>query len=95
MSVIRTRKNKENPHYGFLISWDPNQEKKGRVKGETEIAQKSISASYRHKKNAESLAQDEVGALAKKGIVRSLILISLILILELVVYLAWIKFGGL
>jgi len=48
--------------------------------------------SDRHAKRAESLAQAEAATINRKSIVRSLIRISLILILELVIYLAWSKF---
>jgi hypothetical protein len=93
MAANRTRKNKENPHYGFLVSWEPKQAEKSSVKGETKFDKSIVSASTSHGKNADSLAQDETKAISKKRIVRSIILISLILILELVIYLAWTKFG--
>lgn len=93
MAQVRTRKNKENPHYGFLVSWEPKASKDEAVKRESFNVSKNISASIRHKKNADSLAQEETSKVAKKGIVRSLIRISLILILELVIYLAWTKYG--
>jgi hypothetical protein len=67
------RKEKENPNYGFLVSWAPSE---ARVKRERKI---EPEANY---------AQISV----KKDIVRSLILVSLILAIELVVYLAWKKF---
>jgi len=73
VAIHRTRKNKENPNYGFLVSWAPNG---AHVKRE------------RHIDPEPKLAQISV----KKDIVRSLILVSLILILELVVYLAWSRF---
>lgn len=92
MTGVRIRKNKENPHYGFLVSWEPKREKKAHVKGETKFSTNDTSASIRHGKKADSLAQAEIGASVKKDVVRSLIIISLILILELVVYLAWNRF---
>lgn len=91
MAIQRTRKEKEKPHYGFLISWQPEANKKTSVNRESKIASIAPSASIRHRKNADSLAQEARSLDAKKSIVRSLIIISLILILELVVYLAWIK----
>jgi hypothetical protein len=63
------------------------------VKRESQSDTKNVSASISHKKNADSLAQAEAIKTAKKGIVRSLIRISLILIVELVIYLAWTKNG--
>jgi len=92
MAETRTRKNKENPHYGFLVSWEPKREKKAHVKGETKFDTNDMPASIRRGKKADSLAQAEAGASIKRDVVRSLIIISLILILELVVYLAWNRF---
>ena len=62
------------------------------VKGETKFEANSESASSKHAKKADSLAQAEATGTTKKAIIRSLIIISLILILELVIYLAWTKF---
>jgi hypothetical protein len=92
MSVNRTRKNKEKTHYGFLVSWNEKRPSGSRVKGETNIGNNLASASGNHRKNADSLAQAEATGTVKKDIIQSLIRISLILILELVVYLAWNKF---
>jgi hypothetical protein len=73
VAIKRTRKKKESPNYGFLVSWTP---------GEAHVK--------RERKNEiePKLAQISV----KKDIVRSLILVSLILTVELVVYLAWSRF---
>jgi hypothetical protein len=90
MAIHRTRKNKENPHYQFLYSWQPFQ---ANVKGESKEGKTFTLAAPRHGKKAESLAQEGGNLNIKKNIFRGLILISLILILELVVYLAWIKFS--
>ena len=92
MAIQKSRKNKKNPNYGFLISWDKNASKIAHVKGETKNPLKAKSASVRHGKKADSLAQAESGVNVKKDIIRSLLIISLVLILELVVYLAWTKF---
>ncbi len=92
MAVTRSRKNKRNPHYGFLVSWEPKQTKSASVKGESKIEYSDRLASIRHGKRADSLAQAEPNAYIKKDLVRSLIVISLVLILELVVYLARNKF---
>lgn len=71
MAVKRTRKNKENPHYQFLYSWDQKSVPQAHVNREHKIEEKT------------ELALPS----AKKGIVRSLIIASLILSLELVLYL--------
>lgn len=89
MAIHRTRKNKENPHYGFLVSWQPAEP---HVKGESKIESKAISFEAKGPKKADILAQAETGRFIKKDILKSLILVSLILILELVVYFAWSRF---
>jgi len=88
----RTLRDKENPHYGFLVSWQPKAHSPARVKGESNSGKISLLATSRHGEKAVSLAQEALGSGAKKSIIRSLILIGFILILELVVYLAWSKF---
>jgi len=88
----RTLRDKENPHYGFLVSWQPKARSQARVKGEINSGKFSPPATIRHEKKAVSMAQDELASGTKKGIIRSLILIGFILFLELVVYLAWRKF---
>ena len=92
MAIHRTRKNKENPHYGFLVSWQPKAPSQARVKGESNSGKFSPPATSRHEEKAVSMAQGALALGTKKSIIRSLILIGFILILELVVYLAWNKF---
>ena len=92
MAIHRTRKNKENPHYNFSISWQPKSASQAHVKREPNSGKIVSAATLRHGKSAESLAQGASSTSTKKSIVRSLILIGFILILELVVYLAWSKF---
>jgi hypothetical protein len=92
MATVRTRKNKENPHYNFLISWQPKDPSQARVKGESNSDKVSSPTTFRHSKKAESSAQDASGSRIKKDLVRSLITIGLVIILELVIYLAWNKF---
>ncbi|OGM88563.1 hypothetical protein A2573_03065 [Candidatus Woesebacteria bacterium RIFOXYD1_FULL_43_18] len=92
VAIHRTRKNKENPHYGFLVSWQPGDHSQAHVKGESKSEKFPSPATPRHGENAVSMAQGTLASGTKKGIIRSLILISFILILELVVYLAWNKF---
>jgi hypothetical protein len=93
MAEHRSRKNKENPHYGFLVSWQPKAPSQARVKGESNSGKIPPIATSRHRKSAVSMAQEASASDTKRGIFRSLILIVLILIVELVVYLAWRKFG--
>ena len=89
MAEHRSRKNKENPHYGFLYSWTPPQ---ARVKGESNQGKINSSTMPRHNKKAVYMAQGASASSTKKGIIRSLFTIGFILILELVIYLAWNKF---
>lgn len=89
MAEHRTRKNKETPHYGFLVSWQPA---KTDVKGESKISLDANSTIHKHDKSADILAQDQNLRSTKKDIIKSLILVSLILLIELVIYLAWNKF---
>ena len=92
MAIHRTRKNKENPNFKFLVSWQPKPPSEARVNRE-QVSDKFIAGTKPGElKRAESLAQGDTSVNVKKNIVRSLILIGLILSLELVVYLAWSKF---
>lgn len=92
MAVHRTRKDKEAPHYGFLVSWQPKPNSQARVKRELKSAALPEAAEAVHTKNANNWAQATLTRDIKKDIVRSLLIISLTLIAELVVYLAWSKF---
>jgi hypothetical protein len=93
MALHRTRKQKEMPHYGFLVSWQPKPNSQARVKGELKSGEKSEANKLTPPKKANNLAQAGHERNLKKDIVRSILVVSFILILELVVYLAWIKFG--
>lgn len=86
MTNIRTRKDKVTPHYGFLVSWKPTDRL---VKGESKISHDSLNTNGKHIKSADVLAQEVNSRSTKKDIIKSLILVSLILGLELVIYLAW------
>ena len=88
MATLRSHKRKENPNYQFLVSWKPDWV---RVKGEQLSSQKPNSGKASKAKLADSLAQQAATSSLKKDLIKSLILVSLIIIFELVVYLAWIK----
>jgi hypothetical protein len=96
----RTLRDKENPHYNFLISWSPTKRVsdpegnhfQARVKGELNSTKLTASATLRHSKKAESSAQEASASSSKRSIVQSLVTIGFVLILELVIYLAWNKF---
>lgn len=89
MAIHRTRKQKEMPHYGFLVSWKPL---RAHVKGELKSDEKYEAGRLAPSKRANNMAQDTLVRNIKKDIMRSLLVVGLILILELVIYLAWIKF---
>lgn len=95
MSITRTRKknrtlrDKENPHYNFLYSWTPSE---ARVKRESDLINKKEPMKLSASKRADIQAKQDSSDRIKKDIIRSLILVSFILILEVVVYLAWSKF---
>lgn len=86
MAVHRNRKNKENPHYGFLVSWKPNE---AHVKREPALEKKLGSDKADKVKKADYMAQQTGSRSIKKNLIKSLILVSFILILEVVIYLAW------
>ena len=88
----RTLRDKENPHYGFLVSWQPKAHLQARVKGESNLDKIPLVATSRHGEKAVSMAQGALASGNKKSIIRSLILMGFIVILEVVVYLAWNKF---
>ncbi|MEK7113019.1 MAG: hypothetical protein AAB875_06940 [Patescibacteria group bacterium] len=88
----RTRQQKERAHHAFLYSWQNEPERKQirhDVKGQFKIEPKPVSNISRKAKNANLMAKDDSLASVKRDIVKSLILASLILGIEVVVYLAW------
>lgn len=87
--MTRTRKNKEHPHYNFLYSWAPSE---ARVKRESQLNDKAITLKPSASKKAEIQAKEETQSRIKKDLIKSLVLVSFMIILELVVYLAWSKF---
>ncbi len=95
MAEHRTRKQKETPHYQFLVSWsptrrvyDPEGSSQASVKGEPTLSTNAPTPERVSTKRAYLLAKDDESPRIKKDIIRSLILVSFILILEVVVYLA-------
>ncbi|HKC05097.1 MAG TPA: hypothetical protein VKC54_04485 [Patescibacteria group bacterium] len=88
MAVNRTRKQKETPHYNFLVSWQPKPSPQARVKGESALAESKNIITHGYTKRANLLTKDEESSGIKKNIIKSLILVSFVLILEVVVYLA-------
>jgi hypothetical protein len=89
VAITRTRKNKENPHYNFLYSWTPHEP---HVKGESDLVNKEVAVKLTASKRADIQAKEDSMVRIKKDIIKSLILVSLVITLELVVYLAWNRF---
>jgi len=93
MAKRRTRKQKEEARHSLAISWSPEAKKgrsepdvKGHLKNEarTPLEQASIT------KSADLLAKEGSLASIRRDILKSIILASLILGAELVLYLAWL-----
>jgi hypothetical protein len=101
MGIQRTRKNKENPHYNFLYSWSPTAKTQNSNKGISKAAVNRESDSYESSggprlsasKKAAELAKAEGDKRIKKDLIKTLIVVSFILIVEFVVYLAWKRLG--
>ncbi|MEK7112901.1 MAG: hypothetical protein AAB875_06345 [Patescibacteria group bacterium] len=92
MATRRTRKDKEGAHHSFLYSWEGQPEGgqvRHGVKPQFKNEPKVVSRDFGKGKSADNLAK--VGSLAsiKRDMVKSLLLASLILGIEVVVYLAW------
>jgi len=89
--VKRTKKEKLSTRHPFLISWEKSQSTLSRdlVKGQMKIEAKSNTKKSDDNKNAN--IQDKEPALnqIKRNMVRSLMLASLILGLEMVLYFVW------
>lgn len=91
MAKRRTRKEKETARYPF-ITWEKKSENKPRqasVKGQFKKSASNESGHKRKTENAENKEKDEDLALIKQNIIKSLILTSLILGSEIVLYLFW------
>ena len=92
MTKRRTKKQKQGARHTFNLSWAPGEENEPRkpgVKGQFNIEPKKPNPSFHKRESALNLAKDASLASIKKDIVKSLILVSLILALEVVLYLAW------
>lgn len=88
MAQHRTRKQKEKTNYQFLVSWQPKDSTQARVKGESASAKNRATHEHYHAKRANLLAKDDVSTRTNKDIIKSLVLVSFVLILEVVVYLS-------
>ena len=91
MAQHRTRKEKEKTNYQFLISWQPKDSAQARVKGESASTKNHDKSSHGSVKSANLLTKDGTTPKVKKDIIKSLTLVSFVLILEVVVYLAMLR----
>lgn len=91
MAKRRTKKEKERAKHQLRISWKPdsNSFSLDPVKGQFKKPPSGTFSENLSSKNARNLAKDVNLNLSKKEILKSLVLVSLILALELVIYLAW------
>ena len=85
MAQHKTRREKENVHHNFTLSWSPER----RVNRQINIGSNQKTAGSNKAESADLLAKDRSGSSTKRSIIKSLITVSFILCLELVIYLAW------
>jgi hypothetical protein len=78
-------RDKHRPNYSFLVSWSPND---ARVKRDLNSNTNPLELKLSASKKAEIQAKIDSTYQIKKDIIKSLILVSFVLIVELVVYLA-------
>jgi len=92
MSKRRTKKQKESVRHPFTLSWNSSQESvatEAPVKGQTSLSIKAKSRATGKLNSADISAQEASIKYVKHDILRSLAVVSLVLCLELVIYLAW------
>lgn len=92
MSKRRTRKQRQKAVHHFNLSWQPepkNRQSEPVVKRQSKNDLKVDSSEPDKAKLAIDSTKDEAGRVIKRNLVRSLIIVSLILALEVVVYLVW------
>lgn len=90
MAKRRTRKQKEKAKHQFTLSWHPEPKKassKADVKGQFEKGTKLKKLQKSKKENAKFTAKLDGLASIRRDILKSLLLASLILSLEVVIYL--------
>lgn len=85
----RTKKQKVNARHPFLISWQKNDAGEAPVNRQFKIKPEPNPKVEIKNKNANLLAKGLELSSIKHDIIKSIIFASLILALELVIYLAW------
>ena len=91
MAKRRTRKEKEKAKHTFTVHWDPTSDSISEASVKREFDGKSKLASKKVPKNkiANLTAKDMGLRLVRKDIFKSLILASIILASEIMIYLVW------
>ena len=92
MSKRRTRKEKKEAHHHFTLSWEDLSKAElpeAHVKRQFKLSSKPDSDTTVSHESANISAKGEYSASIKHNIIRSLIIVSFILALELVIYLVW------
>ena len=92
MTRRRTKKEKQNARHPFLVSWNSgttNASQNTPVKRQLDSKPIKLHQPGNEAKKADLLDKDNDIVSIKKGITKSLALASLILGMELVLYLAW------
>ncbi len=86
----RTRKQKENVKHSFTVEWKPStksNKSKTSVKGQLNSGTEKKSSGVRQRNNAKHTALGSSMPSLKKEVTKSLLLFSLILGVEVVIYL--------
>ncbi len=86
----RTRKQKEKVSHSFTVEWKPSTKSTKRetsVKGQLNLGTKAKSSGMRHRNKARHTALASSMPNLKKEVLKSLFLFSLILGVEVVIYL--------
>jgi len=91
MGKRRTRKEKERAVHSFGVSWSPKPGSQANVKRQIVSEPKEAPTKLSKQESAMLLAKEDSLKLIKKDIFKSLALASLIITLEVVIYLAWHK----
>ena len=92
MGKRRTKKQKESAKHLFTLSWEPATSARTpqpSVKGQFENTSEPKIKKMGMANNAEILAKDGESEAMRQDVIKSLILASLILGTELVIYLGW------
>ena len=89
MGKRRTRQEKEKALHSFSLSWSPEADSRGNVKRQFKNEAKAYLPKAGKQESAMILAKDNSLRLIKKDIFKSLVIASLIITLEVVLYLAW------